>query len=56
MFTKLGRGLLTAFRRDREDTPLVTMFRTEYGKEYRHARKFDVVINDRFVKEFLANQ
>lgn len=56
MFTNLGRGLLTAFRHEKEDTPLVTMFRTEYGKEYRHARKFNVAINDRFVKEFLANQ
>ena len=56
MFTRIGRGMLSAFNPEKSETPLVTMFRTEFFKEYSHAKKYGVNVNERFVKEFLAEQ
>jgi len=60
MFTKLagalGQSLINAMSGpSKTDTPLVQMFRVEYGKEYLYARKNGVTVNNKFVKEFLAN-
>ena len=38
------------------ESGLVRMFRTEYGKEYRHLRSMGCEINDNFVKKFLETR
>lgn len=56
MFSKLGHGMLSIFNHRATETPLVRMFRTEYHKEFTHAQKYGIAINDHFVNEFLAEQ
>jgi len=60
MFTKvagsIGKGMLGVFNSENSESALVQMFRVEYGKEYRAARKFGAVINEQYVNQFLADQ
>jgi len=51
----MGNSLLNMFRQERSDTSLVRMFRVEYDKEYRWAKKAGVNINEDFVKQFLKD-
>ncbi len=59
MFTNttagIGNALLSMFRTEKSETPLVKMFRVEYGREYRNARKYGATVNDQYVNEFIKN-
>lgn len=39
-----------------KESGLVRMFRIEYEREYRNARKLGVTVNDRYVRDYLDNQ
>lgn len=49
-------GLLMVFGEKRTSGGLVRMFETEYSKEARFARRAGLVIDDNFVRSFLATQ
>ena len=53
-----GRIISTAMNgfSQTEETSLTRMFRVEYSREYQHLKKLGCEINDRFVKQFLADR
>ena len=57
MFMNIADALGRFFANKNEgDAAMVRLFRTEYPHEYQFAKKNGVYINDKFVRNFLADR